>query len=317
MKVLITGANGFVARHLAGKLTRDGYDVYLTTHSGTEDHKDSTVFPMDMKDIMSIHRVLSAVRPDVVMHLAAQSNVYDAWKKPAETMEINAIGTVHLIQSILEQGLRCKLIIIGSGEEYGAAAKTHRLLTEESPCSPQNPYAVSKLAAGQLSVLLSQKKDLNLVYLRPFNHFGPGQRKGFVISDFCSQVAFSEQGLLEPIIKVGDISTYRDFLPIDDIVTAYELAISKDIPGGVYNISSGTPLSIEYLLKKIIDLSYVKINIVKDKSLFRPAEVKSFAGNSSKFQKATGWLPRYDIDSCLLATLNWWREEAKLHPERC
>ncbi|WKB35498.1 GDP-mannose 4,6-dehydratase [Terrilactibacillus sp. S3-3] len=162
-----------------------------------------------------------------------------------------------------------------------------------------------------------RKKSFKFVYLRPFNHFGPGQKKGFVVSDFCSQIALIEQGLIEPIIKVGDLSTYRDFLPIDDIVAAYEQVISQDIPSGVYNICSGTPLSIRYLLQKIIDLSYVRINIVRDENLFRPAEVKSFAGDGSKFQRATGWRPRYNIDSCLLETLNWWRKEVEPHAERC
>lgn len=314
MKVLITGARGFVARHLTRKLARDGYDVYLTTHSGIKSNKVNTVFPMDVKDVMSVHYVLSAVRPDAIIHLAAQSNIYDAWQKPTETMEINSIGTLHLIQSILEEDLRCKLIIVGSGEEYGAAAKTQRLLTEESPCYPQNPYAVSKFAASQLSVQLSQKNDLNVVYLRPFNHFGPGQRKGFVISDFCSQVALIEQGLIKPIIKVGDLSTYRDFLPIDDIVAAYERAVSENIPAGIYNISSGNPISINYLLHKILAFSAMTIHIARDEKRFRPAEVKSFAGDGSKFQKAAGWLPRYDIDGCLLTTLNWWRSKASRRP---
>lgn len=312
MKVLITGAKGFVARHLQKKLEQnDEIEVYLTTHSELAQEKSSQVLYMDLRKAESIDKILSIVKPDVIVHLAAQSNVPFSWENPVETLEVNVLGTTKIIQSLCEQGLSSKLVIVGSSDEYGITAKSRQLLNEEDPCFPQNPYAISKLAAGQLALKLSKKNDMEIVYLRPFNHFGPGQRKGFVVSDFCSQIASIEQGLIKPVIQVGDISTYRDFSPIHDIVTAYELAIKKNIPSGIYNISSGRPLSIESILDKLLSLSTSRVSVIKDKKRFRPAEVKSFAGDGRKFKNATGWLPSYDIDSCLLETLNWWREKVK------
>ncbi|GEB77841.1 GDP-mannose 4,6-dehydratase [Sporolactobacillus inulinus] len=307
MRILITGANGFVANHLVKQVIN--HDIYLTSHSDQTIIDDEQIFKMDVRDEDSIRKVLHAVNPDVIVHLAAQSNVPFAWKHPVETMEINAIGTTNLISSIIKLKLSTKLIVVGSSDEYGITAKTRQLLSESDPCLPQNPYAISKLAAEQLGIQLARKHHVNIVCLRPFNHFGSGQKKGFVVSDFCSQIAEIERGIQEPTIQVGDISTYRDFLPVDDVVNAYITAINKDIPNDIYNISSGKPIKIEKILEKLIGFSNKKITVVRDDRRYRPAEVKSFAGDYSKFNEATNWSPKYDIDECLLRTLNWWRNK--------
>jgi GDP-4-dehydro-6-deoxy-D-mannose reductase len=311
MRVLITGANGFVAKHLLKKLVGYGHEVYLTTHNTQAVVENKHVYKMDINDQLSIKSVLKSVKPDAIVHLAAQSNVPFSWENPVKTFETNVIGTINIVDSVHQLNPSIKLVVVGSSEEYGLTAKTESLLSENAPCLPQNPYATSKFAAGQLSLQLSKKNSLNLIHFRTFNHFGPGQRKGFVVSDFCSQIASIELKNKEPILQVGDISTYRDFLPVEDVTEAYVQAITKNIPNGTYNISSGHPTLIESMLEKLLRYSYVKIGVQRDKKRYRTAEVKSFAGNSDKFRLATGWFPSNDMDLCLKNTLNWWREQIK------
>ncbi|MCI1880618.1 MAG: GDP-mannose 4,6-dehydratase [Sporolactobacillus sp.] len=312
MKVLVTGANGFVARHLAKKLMElKRYQISLTTYHAICESALGKMIKMDVTDLPETIKVIRTIKPDVIIHLAAQSNIPSSWKDPVATMSINTIGTTNIILAIVKLHLAPKLIFVGSGEEYGLTAKSRPLLTETDPCQPQNPYAISKLAAEQLSVQLARKNHLNLIFLRPFNHFGPGQKTGFVVSDFCSQIAKIEDRQMPPTMKVGNIRTARDFLAVSDVVHAYELAIEKDLPTGIYNISSGKAVLIESILHYLLKLTETTVRLQMDEIRFRTEEIKSFAGDSSKFRQSAGWKPVCDLSDCLKATLNWWRAEIK------
>ncbi|WP_353949012.1 GDP-mannose 4,6-dehydratase [Sporolactobacillus sp. Y61] len=314
MNILITGAHGFIAKHLASKLKASHHKVILTSHTHfTHEQTCNMVIKMDLLDLNEIMKVINKIKPDVIMHLAAQSSIPRSWKDPMETVRVNTLGTTNIILAAGILHLKTKMIIVGSSEEYGSTAVKKTLLVENDPCFPQNPYAVSKLAAEQLGTQMSKKYQLNIVFLRPFNHFGPGQKIGFVISDFCSQIAKIEQNLLPPEMIVGNVLSYRDFLALPDVIDAYYLAIEKDLPNGVYNISSGKAVSIQSILMRLLKLSRKAIRIKKGKFHDRTAEINSFAGDSTKFRRVTGWNPTRSINEYLKVTLDWWRDEI----ERC
>jgi GDP-4-dehydro-6-deoxy-D-mannose reductase len=308
MKILITGACGFVGQHLTEELLQGNHEVVMGVRT-----KEYIGFSrvekiiLDITDTENIKAVLTTVMPDAVVHLAAQSKVGCAWENPTCTFGINTLGTIELVKQISEITPTIKILTIGSSEEYGQSAKNYELLNELVPCFPQNPYASSKLAAGEVALQLARKNKLNLIHVRPFNHFGPGQDRGFVISDFASQIASIELGYQEPVLKVGDLSAQRDFTDVRDIAVAYRLLLEQEVESGIYNIGSGLAYRISDILNILLSHSQHKISVEVDYNKYRPAEVSKFAGDSTKVRSAVGWEPAKELEDSLKDTLNWWR----------
>lgn len=308
MKVLVTGAGGFVGQHLLNKLLMKKNEVVAINRKNNIflSSLDIPVYETDILDFDTILNCIKKEKPDVLIHLAAQSNVGISWNKPILTASTNIEGSLNLYKAFFEVNPNGKFINIGSSDEYGLTAKLGIPLVEEMECKPQNPYSISKYCTEQMILQLAKKDKVNVVSTRSFNHFGPGQNTGFVISDFASQVAKIKKGLVENKIFVGDLSASRDFLYIDDVVDAYIKIAENKIPNGVYNISSGIGIKIEYILNKLIELSNMNIEVIIDKNKFRPAEVKKFIGNSDKLKELVGWKPTVNFDDGLEKTLNYW-----------
>ena len=306
-RILVTGACGFVGGHLVARLVGSGHQ--LTAAVQNPACQFDTAVQKITFDLTRPEEVLAAVansRPDVILHLAAQSMVMKSWEAPADTLRVNTLGTVHLLEAVRKIG-RGLLVTIGSSDEYGLAGPSGIPLTEETPCQPQNPYAVSKFAAGQLAMQLAHKHGLQVVHLRPFNHFGPGQRTGYVVSDFCSQIARIEQGELQPEIVVGDLSAQRDFTDVRDVIEAYALIAEKGLPTGIYNVCSGRPRRVSVILDFLLQEAKVPIQVTVDPERLRPSDVPLFIGSSEKIQKELGWEARRDSFCSLRDTLEWWR----------
>jgi GDP-4-dehydro-6-deoxy-D-mannose reductase len=310
MKILITGGSGFVGYHLIEELLKRDHKVYAGYRSFPVNLPVKSV-KFDISSISNIKNVLLNIKPDVIFHLAAQSNVPTSWDDPAETVSTNTIGSINLVKTAGEIVPESKIITVGSSEEYGLSALDYELLSEEVICNPQNPYASSKYFSNQLTTQLAKKYKLKLLHLRPFNHFGPGQKRGFVVSDFASSIAEIELGKREPVINVGDLSSFRDFTDVRDIVKAYCLLIESDITSGIFNVSSGRPTQIKYILEYLIGLSDKEITVKIDKEKYRPSNIKKFGGDATKLKLATDWVPQYDIRNSLEDTLNWWRSQVK------
>lgn len=310
MKVLLTGASGFVGQKLKIKLIAEQYDVYAFNRNFSS--ADDPNF-LDVTDKKSMAEVIKKIQPDCVVHLAAQSNVSTSWKEPIKTLETNILGTINLVEAVYHHAPRSKILSIGSAEEYGSTAKQGIPLSEEMACFPQNPYAVSKFSAGQVAIQLAQKYGLALIHTRSFNHFGPGQSLGFVVSDFASQIASIEKELQPPIIQVGDIEVYRDFTYIDDIISAYTQLIQGESLTGVYNVCSGKAVKILDVLNELLSFSSKGsvIKVEQDDKRFRKSDVPFFMGSSDKLRKNTTWQPGTTLTAGLKATLEWWRKHVE------
>ena len=311
MRVLVTGAGGFVGRYLVAELLDNGHQVFA---GGIQDTNCSFENPeqllnFDITDYKSMETLIYDIKPDGIIHLAAQSMVKRSWEDAALTVNVNTIGTINLIKAVKCSMPTAKIITIGTSEEYGLTGKDGRMLEEHHPCLPQNPYAVSKLAAGQLAIQLAQKDHLRVVHVRPFNHFGPGQALGYAVSDFASQIANIEKGLSRPVLKVGDLSTQRDFTDVRDVVKAYCMLLENEVENGIYNVCSGMPRSINGILNFLVDNAKVPIAVEKDKERFRPSDVPLFVGSANKIKAAVGWEPQKLFENSLLETLDWWRKQ--------
>jgi GDP-4-dehydro-6-deoxy-D-mannose reductase len=311
MHLLITGATGFVGTHLRRYLL-DKTDWEITgtayPHHPPEscDPREHCVY-LDACDAEEVHVLLAEVRPDAVIHLAAQSHVPTAYKNPWGTLQNNIQGQLNILETCVDLQLKPRVLAIGSGEEYGRATKDELPLREEHPLRPENPYSVSKVAQDVMGYQYFVSYDIPVMRMRPFNHVGPGQSDRFVLAAFASQVARIEAGEQEPVLRVGNLSPARDFTDVRDVVRAYHLTLEHGEPGEVYNICSGTPRTIQSLVDRLLALSEVEIRVERDPERYRPTDVPIIYGSPEKLRAATGWEPHIPFEQTVADVLEEWR----------
>ena len=313
-KALITGITGFAGSHLAELLLREKVDVHgiqrWRSKSDNIDHiKDKIHFhEADLLDAHSLYKVIEEVRPNYIFHLAAQSYVQSSWSSPANTLEVNIIGSVHLFEAVRKSGLDITIQIACSSEEYGKVHPNELPIKESNPLRPLSPYAVSKLAMDYLGYQYYESYKVKVIRTRGFNHTGPRRGDVFSESTFAKQIAEIEAGKQKPVVYVGNLNAVRDYTDVRDMVRAYYVAVQKCKPGEVYNIASGSGWKVGDVLKLLMSMSKVKIKIVPDKERMRPSDVEVLIGDASKFRKVTGWVPEIPFTKTMEDLLNYWRE---------
>src|SRR5579884_3406785 len=260
----------------------------------------------DLADPSSMRRLIEGLRPDRVFHLAAQSFVPVSWESPAETMELNVIGQVHLFEAIRETGIDPLVHVAGSSEEYGLVFPDEVPMKETNPLRPLSPYAVSKVAQELLAWQYNQSYGLKVVVTRGFNHTGPRRGEVFSTSTFAKQIAQIEKGLQPPVLEVGDLSSKRDWTDVRDTVRGYWLALERGKPGEVYNVGSGVCRSCEEMLGVLLTHTDRKIDVRVDPSRLRPSDVKILWSDPSKFQRQTGWQPEIPFETTMKDLLDYW-----------
>lgn len=317
-RALITGITGFVGSHLAEYLLKEGMQVngIRRWRSKTEniDHIAEKIkfFDADLRDSHSMQNVINKVEPHYIFHLAAQSFVPMSWTAPADTIETNVIGNVHLFEAIRKSRVDPGIQVAGSSEEYGMVYPDEVPIKETNPLRPLSPYGVSKVAQDKLSYQYHKSYGLKVVLTRAFNHTGPRRGEVFVTSNFSKQIAEIENGLKKPVMSVGNLSAKRDFTDVRDIVKAYMLAVKKGEHGEVYNICSGKAVTIQHVLDTLLGMSKVKkIEVRKDPKRMRPSDVEILHGDHSKFTKRTGWNPEIPFEKTMQDLLDYWRDRLK------
>ncbi len=314
MRVLVTGAAGFVGRHLVRVWKEQVPEAEMWGRlRGTEKADDllpNCVY-LDLRDAKAVREACQKVSPDWVVHLAAQGFVPDAVSNPRETWEINWWGTWHLLEALQEGGFTGRFLFVGSGDQYGKAEESDLPIRETQPLRPRNPYTASKAAAELLCYQYSQSYGLDVILARPFNHIGPGQPPRFVVADFARQVARIELGLQEPPLRVGNLAVTRDFLDVRDVVDAYRCLLERGRKGEAYNICSGVEVRLADLVKALIGLSSQPIEVRVDASRLRPTDTPRLRGSHAKLTQHTGWQPKRDILVTLKEVFTYWKEELR------
>jgi len=311
-KVLITGATGFAGSFLA-ELLQDRARVTGTYFSqqSRENLKsvltEVSLVKLDLRDKKAVFKLIEIVRPGEVYHLAALSSPAASFDDPGGVYVNNVVCQINLFEAVRKLSKKPKVLVIGSADEYGLVKKEDVPIDEAVSLNPTNPYSVSKVAQDFLGRQYYLAYKLPIVRVRPFNHIGPRQERGFVVADFAYQIARIEEGKQKPEIKVGNLSAIRDFTDVRDMVAAYELALAKGKVGEVYNIGSGSGYKIGEILDTLLTLAKVKIKVVVDKKRFRPADNPVIICEARKFRRQTGWKARVKIKKTLADVLNYWR----------
>jgi GDP-4-dehydro-6-deoxy-D-mannose reductase len=315
-RVLVTGVTGFAGSHLVDYLlTRNDCEIYgiQRWRSRTENiehlRDKMTLVECDLRDASSTRDVLEKVRPEYIFHLAAQSFVPTSWNAPTESLTTNVIGQVNIFEAVRRLGIRCRIQLACSSEEYGMVYENELPIRETNPLRPLSPYAVSKVAQDMLGYQYWMSWKVDSVRTRGFNHEGPRRGPVFVASDFAKQVADIEKGRRAPVLNVGNLEARRDFTDVRDMVKAYWLALEKCEPGEVYNICSGKAWSIQQVLDMLLAMTKKKIEVKQDPARLRPSDVPVLLGDHSKFTAATGWQPTIPFEQTLADMLDYWRSQ--------
>lgn len=305
MRVLITGATGFAGRYLGQHLSETWAHAQLhgTTLNDHEQSPHCQLHQVDLTQADAVRALVQAVQPEIIFHLAAQASPRRSFDDPWNTLQNNIRSQLNLFEACHES--KPRILVVSSADIYRTADEA---LDEDTPFSPTNPYAVSKITQDMLALQYHLSHSLPTLRARPFNHFGPGQTTGFVAPDFAMQVARIEAGHQEPLMKVGNLSPERDFTDVRDVVRAYRLITEKGQAGEVYNIASGNTYSIQFLLDTLLRFSSTKIDVEVDPARFVPVDVPIKRGDYSRLHRATGWQPQIPIEQTLRDLLDECRQ---------
>lgn len=313
MKALIIGGAGFVGGYLIDELTENGFEVHATCLENESISGKCTVHTLDILKKNDIINIFNSISPDVVYHLAAQSSVALSWKNPQLTAEVNIIGSINVLEAFRESenSANMRLVLIGSGEEYGYISPEACPISESQPLNPANIYAMTKACQEMTGKIYAKAYNLDIVMVRAFNHSGAKQSSIFVISDFCRQIAEIESGRKPPEICVGNLSAMRDFTDVRDIVRAYRLLANKGTSGNVYNIGRGKAVSIQHILDTALSFSAVHIDVKTDPKRMRASDTPIIEPDVSRIFADTGWKAEISLEKTIENTLDYWREEQR------
>lgn len=307
-RILVTGASGFVGRHLRGAL-REAFPAaqLLATSSGETVTGWDEVVPLDLLEPASCAAAVGRAAPDAVVHLAALAAVAESFRDPALTWRVNLLGTLALAEAVRAQG--AFFLLASSAEVYGLSFRAGTALAEDALLQPTNPYAASK-AAADLAIGEMALRGLRAVRMRPFNHTGAGQTDAFVVAAFARQAALIAAGRQEPVLRVGALDRWRDFLDVADVCAGYVAALraaDRLEPGTVLNLASGRPRRIGDILDALLRLAGIASRVEAEEARLRPTDLRSTRGDASAARRLLGWAPAVPWERTLAAVLEDWK----------
>jgi GDP-4-dehydro-6-deoxy-D-mannose reductase len=296
MRALITGGKGFVGQWLAAHLKECGDEVAVID------------IETDVADGAALRRVMSEVAPDAVYHLAAMTHVGESWENPSQVLRVNVLGTAEILAAArcLESSVR--VLVVSSAEVYGVVTPEQLPLREDTPTKPASPYAASKLAAEAVALQAWRGFGQPVVVVRPFNHIGPGQSPNFFVPALAKRIVEARRSGARSL-RVGNLTTRRDFTDVRDVVVAYRLLVERGDSGTVYNVCSGRDVAMSEVARELLELSGAELRLETDPSLLRPVDVPVLRGSAELLTAATGWEPRIPLATTLADVLTSWEAD--------
>lgn len=319
-KILITGAGGFVGGHFIRHISSlpQDYEIHAISRSqpswdffpGQEEPR-FIFHKADLADASRVATIAASVRPDQVLHLAAQSSVGESWNSPVTSFVNNTTIFLNVIDAIRVAGCNTRILSVGSSEQYGVVTRTDLPLSEDHPQRPANPYAVARVAQEHLAGVYHDGFGMDICCTRSFNHCGPGQTDRFVASSIAKQFARIKLGMQAPVIDIGDGTIIRDFLDVRDVVAAYQLILENGISGQVYNVCSGRGYAIRELVMLLSDRLDIPVQLNQNPMKLRPQDNPAIFGSPGRIRSQLGWEPYYPISDSLEDMVEYWTARLK------
>lgn len=302
MNILVTGACGFVGRHLVNELTAHGHQVTgLDIGSTPAWLTPNTYISGNITDSDGLDQIVAETKPEACIHLAGWAFVPSGTVSPAKILDVNLVGTTHVLEAFRKTVPSARILFISTSHVYGMRARSAPI-QEDDLLGPDTFYAISKAAADQICRLYAKQYGMNIIVARPHNHIGPGQSPQFSIASFAKQVAAIRDGA-PASMKVGNLENRRDFTDVRDIVRAYRLLIEKGSAGKAYNIASGHEVRVGDVLTRLCELAGVSPVISRDPAFYRPADENPIL-DTQRIRTDTGWAPVIPLDQTLGDILN-------------
>jgi GDP-4-dehydro-6-deoxy-D-mannose reductase len=308
MRVLVTGADGFVGRYLVPRLVETGHEVSAACRPGGEPmgswlgaswRQAVRVVPLELTDPASTRAAMTPLA-DAIIHLAAVASVSEARQDPARAWVVNAAGTARLVDAVIaareEDGTDPLVLIVSSAEVYGAGPTSAR--TESDPLLPRSPYAASKVGAEVAALEAWRRTGLRVVVTRPFPHTGPAQPPPYVVPSFVQRL-LAAKGAGATRVPTGNLDPVRDLLDVRDVAEAYVGLLANGMPGEIYNIARGEGIMLRELFRRLADLVGVRAEPFPDPSLVRANDIPHLVGDPTKLRRATGWSPTLSLEETL------------------
>ena len=309
--MLVTGISGFAGSHLAEALVREGAAVHGIVHEPAPHPNlraiegDLALHSADLLDVDATRRAVREARPAIVFHLAARPVPAQSWRDPRATFEVNVLGTVDLLEALRDLGSVPLLVLASSADVY-APDPSEAPIREDHALGPDNPYAASKVAQETLVDQYARAGAIQAVILRAANQLGPRLHADLVASAFARQVAQAEAGG-ERVVRVGNLSSRRDFVDVRDMARAYLLAADRGALGRLYNVGTGTAVPVRTLLDLLVTESRVPLEVREDPARRRPDDRPALALDATAFRERTGWAPTIPLQRSVRDTLDHWR----------
>jgi GDP-4-dehydro-6-deoxy-D-mannose reductase len=316
-KILITGISGFVGGHFVHYLTTHRRDLEIHGISRSKPAWDFVNIPRqmlnghffhqaDLNDIPRIKSLIEDIQPDYILHLAAQSSVAESWKTPVFSFLNNTNIFLNIIDTVRLNDNAARVLSIGSSEQYGIVSENDLPISEDRPQSPENPYAVARVAQEHLARIYAKGYDLDICCTRSFNHCGPGQTDRFVVSAIVKQFVKIVRGIQKPVINIGNGAIVRDFVDVHDVIEAYDLLLSRGRKGEVYNVCSGRGRAINDIVRKMSEILGIQVDMHQEQAQIRPIDNPRIIGSFKKIQRDLGWEPTISFEQSLRSIYAYW-----------
>jgi len=314
-RYLITGFSGFVGRYFFEYLNqiRERADLFgVDVSEPSFDLKNNCsvntrFFKVDLLDRSKVKETILKSRPDFILHLASFSSVALSWRKPVLSFNNNTNLFLNLIEAVRETGIRCRVLSVGSSEEYGIVRKRDLPISESIQLNPISPYAVARVSQELLSKIYVDGYGLDIIMTRSFNHIGPRQNDAFAVSSFAKQmVKIKKVKAARGVLRTGDLRIVRDFLDVRDVVKAYHMLLHKGKSGEIYNVCSGKGMALKELVDYMADYLMIKIEPRVDRLLIRPNDNPILIGSNKKIKDELGWRPEIALEKSIADICDYW-----------